>query len=83
MDEAGRHSESLLDFLDNSVSYPSYVYGSFTGMAQNLAYAKLFIKLYGENLCEAQGRIASNVLQLQGEHHVYTTRPTNIATTNK
>ena len=25
LDEAGRHSESLLDFLNNSVSHPNYV----------------------------------------------------------
>ena len=82
LDEAGRHSESLLDFLDNSVSNPSYVYGLFTGMAQtwnaNLAYAKLFIKLYGENLCEAQVCSRVNI------HYAYTTtRPTNVATTKK
>ena len=50
----------------------------------NLSYVQLYIKLYVGNLTKAQGRIASlKALQLQGERQAYTTRPTNVAMTEK
>ena len=85
--DAGRHSATLPDILDDSAVHPSLVYGSFTGMAStwdaNLLYALLHTKLYAGDLTEAQGRIALKVLQLQGERQAYTTRPTNVAMTEK
>ena len=85
--DAGRHSATLPDILDDSAVHPSLVYGSFTGMAStwdaNLLYALLHTKLYAGDLTEAQGRIALKVLQLQGERQAYTTRPMNVAMTEK
>ena len=82
--DAGRHSATLPDILEDSAVHPSLVYGSFTGsMAStwdaNLLYALLHTKLYAGDLTEAQGRIALKVLQLQGERLAYTTRLTNVA----